>query len=186
MDMDRNDLELLFYALQFAADHHRFGRRKGEDASPYINHPIAVAGELVEIGIDDPEILAAALLHDTVEDTDATPTDIEREFGPRVRRMVEEVTDDTSLPSAERKRLQVEHAAGLSPEAKLIKLADKTCNVRDVGHAPARGWSIERRREYLDWTHRVIAHCRGTNESLEARYDAALAEAYAEVERESA
>ena len=171
------DLPLLFRALRFAADHHRDDRRKGVEASPYINHPIAVASELVAVGIDDPEVLAAALLHDTVEDTTATPAEIEAEFGPRVAWLVAAVTDDQALPSGERKRLQVEHASGLEPDAKLIKIADKICNAYDVGHAPAAGWSFERRSEYLDWSERVVAGCRGVNPALEARYDAVHSDA---------
>lgn len=174
---DRPSLTLLFEALRFAADHHRDDRRKGAGASPYINHPIAVASELVAAGVEDAEVLAAALLHDTVEDTWATPEDIEARFGPRVRALVEAVTDDKSLRSRERKRLQVVHAPGLDPDAKLIKLADKTANVHDVGHDPPASWSLERRRDYLDWTERVVDGCRGTNEALERRYDSELAEA---------
>jgi guanosine-3',5'-bis(diphosphate) 3'-pyrophosphohydrolase len=172
----RIDLSLLFRALRFAADHHRHDRRKGADASPYINHPIAVASELVDVGIVDPEVLAAALLHDTVEDTIATSEEIQREFGPRVRELVDAVTDDKNLRSGERKRLQVAHAPNLDPDAKRIKISDKICNARDVGHSPAAGWSLERRREYLDWTERVVAGCRGVNPALEARYDEVLAD----------
>ena len=184
MNSDVLDLPLLFKALRFAAAHHRDDRRKGEDASPYINHPIAVAAELVDVGVADPEVLAAALLHDTVEDTLATTEDLEREFGLRVRDLVEAVTDEQGLPSRERKRLQVVHAPGLDPDAQLIKIADKTCNAHDVGHAPAAGWSLERRREYLDWTERVVAGCRGVSVVLEARYDAVLSDARAQLESE--
>ena len=184
MNSDVLDLPLLFKALRFAAAHHRDDRRKGEDASPYINHPIAVAAELADVGVTDPEVLAAALLHDTVEDTLATTEDLEREFGLRVRDLVEAVTDEQGLPSRERKRLQVVNAPGLEPHAQLIKIADKICNACDVGHAPAAGWSLERRREYLDWTERVVAGCRGVSPVLEARYDAVLSDARAQLESE--
>ena len=179
-----SDLPLLFRALRFAADHHRDDRRKGAGASPYINHPIAVASELVDAGVVDPEVLAAALLHDTVEDTWATPDDIEAEFGPRVRTLVDAVTDDKSLRSRERKRLQVVHAPDLDPDAKLIKIADKTANVHDVGHDPPASWSVERRQEYLDWTERVVAGCRGHSPALERRYDTELAAARARLDGE--
>jgi guanosine-3',5'-bis(diphosphate) 3'-pyrophosphohydrolase len=175
--MKRTDLSILFRALRFAADHHRDDRRKGAGASPYINHPIAVASELVDAGVEDPEVLAAALLHDTVEDTWATPEEIEAAFGPRVRSLVDSVTDDKSLRSRERKRLQVVHAPDLEPAAKLIKIADKTANVHDVGHDPPAHWTLERRRDYLDWTERVVEGCRGVNETLEWRYDRELAAA---------
>lgn len=177
-------LPLLFCALSFAADHHRFGRRKGEEASPYINHPIAVAAELAEVGVTDHKILAAALLHDTLEDTDATPEDLEREFGPRIRRLVEAVTDDGSLPKEQRKQAQLEQARHMETDAKLIRIADKICNVRDVGFAPAAGWSLNRRREYLDWTEHVVDRCRGHLLPLERRYDNVLAESRAQLDSE--
>ena len=177
-------LPLLFRALSFAADHHRFGRRKGEEASPYINHPIDVAAELAEVGVTDHEILSAALLHDTLEDTDATPADLEREFGPRVRRLVEALTDDPNLASRERKQLQLERAGGLETDAKGIRIADKICNARDVGFAPAQGWSLDRRREYLDWTEQVVSRCKGALPALDDRYVAVLEEARAQLDAE--
>ncbi len=133
------DLALLFRALAFAAHKHRDQRRKDAEASPYINHPIALAEVLAgEGGIADVEVLAAALLHDTIEDTDTRFEELEREFGARIAGMVAEVTDDKNLEKSERKRLQVEHAAGISPGAKLVKLADKICNLRDVAGRAAR------------------------------------------------
>lgn len=120
-------------------------------------------------------MLIAAVLHDTLEDTQTTPTELESRFGPEVRALVEEMTDDKSLPAEERKLRQIEHAPSLTVKAKLIKLGDKIANVRDVTTAPPAKWSRQRRRDYLDWTERVIAGCRGTNAALEARYDEALA-----------
>ena len=114
----KSELALLLKALAFAAHKHRDQRRKDPAASPYINHPIALADVLVnEGGVTDVEVLCAALLHDTVEDTDTTPQEIEGAFGARVARIVAEVTDDQALSKSERKRLQVERAAGLSTEA---------------------------------------------------------------------
>ena len=183
-EFQSTSLPPLFKSLSFAADHHRFGRRKGEDASPYINHPIEVAAELAEVGVIDHEVLAAALLHDTLEDTDATPEDLEQNFGSRVRRLVEAVTDDHSLPKQQRKDQQLAKARDLETEAKLIRVADKICNVRDVGFAPAAGWSLDRRREYLDWTERVVDRCRGHLLPLERRYDDVLAESRAQLAAE--
>jgi guanosine-3',5'-bis(diphosphate) 3'-pyrophosphohydrolase len=158
-------------ALHFSAQKHRDQRRKDPDASPYINHPIEVAETLTRVGgVDSVALLQAAILHDTVEDTETTPEELEQLFGPEVRRVVEEVSDDKSLPKAERKRLQIENTPGLSREAKQIKLADKICNVREVIDSPPEEWSLERRREYLDWTARVVAGCAGSNERLERRY----------------
>ena len=170
------DLALLLKALAFAAHKHRDQRRKDAEASPYINHPIALADVLVnEGGVTDTEVLSAALLHDTVEDTDTTPDELERVFGPRIARIVAEVTDDKNLPKAERKRLQVEHAATISPEAKLVKLADKICNLRDVVERPPASWDLARRTEYFDWAKSVVDRLRGAHPRLEKAFDAAYA-----------
>lgn len=179
--MKRNEFRhvaMLLAALAFAARKHRDQRRKGAEASPYINHPIEVAEILARIGgVDDVTVLQAALLHDTVEDTQTSPAELEREFGATVRKLVEEVTDDKTLAKQERKRLQIEHAPHLSPRAKLIKLADKICNVRDVTHSPPKDWDERRRVAYLDWASEVVAGCRGTNRALERHFDALLRQA---------
>lgn len=164
----------LLRAVAFAAEKHRDQRRKGAQGSPYINHPIAVAEVLALVGgISDLAALQAAVLHDTIEDTETTPTEIEQAFGAEVRDLVVEVTDDKDLPKQERKRLQIEHAPQLSERAKAIKLADKICNVRDMTHAPP-DWTRERRMEYLRWAARVVAGCRGANPGLERYFDEVL------------
>lgn len=166
----------LLQAVEFAAHKHRDQRRKDIDASPYINHPIQVAEMIVRVGgVDDTATLMAAILHDTVEDTEATAEEIEEVFGPEVRDLVMEVTDDKSLPKPERKRLQMEHAPHMSERARLIKLADKTCNVRDIGRSPPADWDAERRAEYLAWAKSVVDGCRGTNAALERYFDECLA-----------
>ena len=171
---------LLLRALEFAAAKHRDQRRKGRGASPYINHPIEVARALAEIGgITDPEILAAAILHDTVEDTQTAPDEIEEVFGRRVRTLVEEVTDDKKLSRAEQRRLQIVHAPTLSPGARLIKLGDKLCNVHDVLHDPPPSWDPVRRREYVAWAREVVSQIRGTNAALEETFDKLLQESAA-------
>lgn len=172
----QNVLQGVLAALSFAAEKHRDQRRKGEGASPYINHPIEVAELLARVGgVADVAVLQAAVLHDTLEDTRTTKHELEANFGPDVRRLVEEVSDDKSLPKAERKRLQIEHAPALSAAARQIKLADKICNVRDVAEKPPTDWSPERRTDYLAWAERVVAGCRGTNPELERMFDEALA-----------
>ncbi len=172
-----SETALLLRALAFSARKHRMQRRKGVDALPYINHPIEVADLLANAGgIDDTTVLVAAVLHDTIEDTETTGAELERIFGPEVRRLVEAVSDDKSLPKAQRKRLQVEHAPKLPVEAKWIKLADLACNVRDITADPPAQWPIERRREYLAWAERVASGCRGSNERLERAFDETLAE----------
>ena len=172
--MDRTTSRLLLEAAHFAADRHRDQRRKDGGATPYINHPLAVAALLAEQGIDDAGVLAAALLHDTVEDTETSIEEIESRFGARIAAIVAEVTDDKALDKAERKRLQVAHAAGKSEGAKLVKIADKTCNLRDIAAAPP-DWPIERKRQYFDWAAEVVGAMRGTHARLEAAFDAAFA-----------
>ena len=172
--LSEKDLALLFRALAFAAHKHRDQRRKDAEASPYINHPIALAEVLAgEGGVTDIGVLAAALLHDTIEDTATTAGELRAAFGERIAAMVIEVTDDKELPKAERKRLQIEHAAGISPGAKLVKLADKICNLRDVAERPPAKWDLERRREYFEWAKRVIDGLRGAHPRLEAAFDSA-------------
>jgi guanosine-3',5'-bis(diphosphate) 3'-pyrophosphohydrolase len=176
----KGELALLLKALAFAAHKHRDQRRKDAGASPYINHPIALADVLVnEGGVHDVEVVCAALLHDTVEDTATTHEELVNAFGARIARIVAEVTDDKRLPKAERKRLQIEHAPHISGEAKLVKLADKICNLRDVAERPPAGWDLARRREYFEWAKRVIDGLRGTPgdemRRLEAAFDAAYA-----------
>ena len=170
--MDTPDLKLLLRALAFAARKHRDQRRKDPEASPYINHPIALANVLVnEAAVSDANTLAGALLHDTIEDTDTTPEELEATFGPVIRRIVEEVTDDMKLPKAERKRLQIEHAPRLSPAARQVKLADKICNLRDVADHPPPHWPLARRQAYFDWAKQVIDGLRGVDPVLEAVFD---------------
>ena len=165
-------------ALAFAALKHRDQRRKGSHQAPYINHPIEVATLVATVGgIDDLAVLQAAILHDTIEDTDATPEEIEREFGIDVRGLVLEMTDDMSLPSPKRKQEQVLRASTLSPRAKAIKIADKIANVGDIARHPPPDWSAERRRNYFAWTQQVIDQVRGTNAALEACYDEVLRQA---------
>ena len=173
----KSELALLLKALAFAAHKHRDQRRKDPAASPYINHPIALADVLVnEGGVTDVEVLCAALLHDTVEDTDTTEQELAAAFGPRVARIVAEVTDDQALSKAERKRLQVEHAGSLSLEAKLVKLADKICNLRDVLQRPPAHWGLERRREYFEWAKDVVDGLRGAHPRLELVFDKAYSQ----------
>ncbi|KAJ3350660.1 Guanosine-3',5'-bis(diphosphate) 3'-pyrophosphohydrolase MESH1 [Entophlyctis luteolus] len=161
-------MHLLIDAAAFAAEKHRGQRRKDLAATPYINHPIGVARILaIEGGVEDEFVLAAALLHDTVEDTDTTFEEIDSRFGSTVGRIVREVTDDKSLDKAERKRLQIETAPSKSKEAKLVKLADKIYNLRDLSREAPVGWTQQRVHEYFLWARRVTDGCAGTNTALE-------------------
>ena len=166
-------MPLFIDALAFAAHKHREQRRKNIAASPYINHPIALAQVLVrEGGVTDTPVLCAAILHDTVEDTQTTFAELEHRFGAEIAGIVREVTDDKTHTKARRKALQVEHAPHLSRGAKLVKLADKICNLRDVAVDPPANWPRERRAEYFEWAKQVIDGLRGTHPVLEAIFDA--------------
>jgi (p)ppGpp synthase/HD superfamily hydrolase len=172
------DLVRITQAADFAARKHIAQRRKGERAEPYINHLTEVAALLAEAtdGLD-PVLVMGGLLHDTLEDTDATYDDLAQLFGPEVASLVAEVTDDKSLPQKERKRLQVEHTPSISRRAKLLKIADKTSNLRGLVASPPSGWSHERLADYVDWADQVVRSCRGLNVRLEAAYDQAFTQA---------
>jgi guanosine-3',5'-bis(diphosphate) 3'-pyrophosphohydrolase len=162
---------ILLDAMEFAAEKHRHQRRKDAHSSPYINHPIALASLLKREGVDDVDVLCAALLHDTIEDTQTTADELRARFGEVITSVVLEVSDDKTLGKDERKRLQIEHAYELSERAKLVKLADKICNVSDIVAAPPARWTLERKRQYLEWAKAVVDRVRGTHTGLEAMFD---------------
>lgn len=167
-----SDLPKLLKAISFAAAKHRNQRRKGANAEPYINHPLEVANILATVGkVSDHNILIAAVLHDTIEDTETTAEEIALIFGEEVCEMVLEVTDDKGLNKHERKLHQIEHAPHLSHGAKHIKLADKISNIRDILENPPAHWPEERKLEYIEWGERVVAGLRGVNAELESLFD---------------
>ncbi|REJ79281.1 MAG: bifunctional (p)ppGpp synthetase/guanosine-3',5'-bis(diphosphate) 3'-pyrophosphohydrolase [Acidobacteria bacterium] len=167
-----SDLEALLKAAHYAARQHKDQKRKGANAEPYIVHPLEVAKLLSTIGgVDDPDVLIAAILHDTIEDTDASENDIAKIFGERVCSIVMEVTDDKSLPKQRRKELQEEHAPHLSHEAKQLKMCDKISNISDIVSNPPADWDLERKLEYVEWGERVFAGLRGANGKLEKHFD---------------
>ncbi|XP_017290506.1 guanosine-3',5'-bis(diphosphate) 3'-pyrophosphohydrolase MESH1 [Kryptolebias marmoratus] len=167
-----SDVALLLEAANFAAYKHRNQIRKDPAGTPYINHPIGVSRILShEGGVSDIDVLQAALLHDTVEDTDTTIEELREKFGETVAGFVQEVTDDKSLPKQERKRLQVEHAPHCSPQAKLVKLADKLYNLRDLNCSIPVGWSAERVQEYFVWASEVVKGLKGANSALEEKLE---------------
>lgn len=169
-------ISLFVRAVHFAADKHRDQRRKDTKASPYINHPIALAQVLSEeAGITDVDVLCAAILHDTIEDTHTTADELRTHFGHRITDIVLEVTDDKSLSKEQRKKLQIEHASHKSPEARLVKLADKICNLRDILSSPPSDWTLARKQEYFEWAAQVIDGLRGSNTQLEAIFDVTFA-----------
>lgn len=166
----------LLEAVMFAAERHRNQRRKDAEASPYINHPIALAHLLATVGeVEDLDVLRAAILHDTVEDTETSEAELRARFGDAVAGLVMEVTDDKALPKPRRKELQVEHAPHKSAGAALVKLADKTCNLQDIAAAPPADWPLARRQEYFDWAKRVVDALPPVSAPMLAAFNAAFA-----------
>jgi (p)ppGpp synthase/HD superfamily hydrolase len=169
-----HDIVRITRALDFAARKHVHHRRKGLAAEPYINHLAEVALLLAEATDGkDTELVIAGLLHDCIEDQGVTFGELAELFGADVAGLVAEVTDDKSLQKAERKRLQVAHAPHKSERARMLKIADKTSNLRSMKSSPPKHWDEQRRREYFEWARAVVAGCRGVSAFLEARFDEA-------------
>ena len=168
------ELAELVKTVNFASIKHKDQRRKDEEQTPYINHPVGVAQILIDAGITDLNVLQAAILHDTVEDTDTTYEELVQTFNKRVADLVMEVTDDKTLPKQRRKDLQVEKAPFKSKEAKMVKMADKLYNLRDLKRSRPIGWTDERVKEYFEWASKVVDGCRGQNENLENELDKIL------------
>jgi (p)ppGpp synthase/HD superfamily hydrolase len=169
-----NDWTAVLRAADMAARWHVHQRRKGIAQEPYINHLLETASLVAEAtNGSDPSLVIAALLHDAVEDQEVPIEVIAREFGKQVADLVSEGTDDKTLPKEERKRRQIENAPKKSSGAKLIKLADKTSNLRAIASSPAANWSVERRLEYIEWAKSVVAGLRGTSPWLEKQFDEA-------------
>ncbi|MCK4920076.1 MAG: bifunctional (p)ppGpp synthetase/guanosine-3',5'-bis(diphosphate) 3'-pyrophosphohydrolase [Bacteroidales bacterium] len=164
---------MIIKAAVFAAEKHRYQRRKGFNQIPYINHPLKVANLLIECGENESNLLISSILHDVIEDTDATEAEVTEKFNSEIAKLVLEVSDNKELPYTTRKELQVKKAPGLSHDAKLIKVADKICNIRDFLVYPV-DWSPERKLAYLDWAKLVVAGCRGLNEKLDQVFDETL------------
>lgn len=163
-----NDLVLISCAADFAARRHAGQRRKGASREPYLNHLAEVAKLLATATAGaDAALVAAGWLHDTIEDTDVTRDQLAELFGADVAALVVEVTDDKTLPKAERKRLQIAHAPHLTARARTIKLADKISNLRSLLVSPPDDWERERLIDYLDWAEQVAAGCQGVNDQLE-------------------
>ena len=177
-----NDLVRIMKAADAAARWHVDQRRKGAAQEPYLNHLLEVASLVAEAtGGQEPDLVIAALLHDAVEDVGVTEAQVAQQFGAGVAGIVMEVTDDKSLPKAERKLRQVASAGQKSREARMIKLADKTSNLRTISVSPASDWSVQRRLDYVQWAREVVAQVRGVSPWLEAQFDAAAGQAIASV-----
>jgi GTP diphosphokinase / guanosine-3',5'-bis(diphosphate) 3'-diphosphatase len=167
-----HDLHAILDAAHFAARKHAGQKRKGAAGEPYINHLLEVA-ELVASALNGPDanLVIAALLHDSVEDAGVSQAELAERFGADVTSLVMEVTDDKSLPKAERKRLQIENAPKKSVRAQVIKLADKISNLRSILTSPPVDWDEERKRQYFEWAKQVISRLSQPNPLLLAEFE---------------
>lgn len=167
-----SNIDKILNAASFAAEKHKSQRRKGTESAPYINHPIAVAKLITDIGKEyDIDIIQAAILHDTIEDTETNSEELIGIFGEKVTAYVVEMTDDKSIPKSERKRLQILNAPHKSPGAKLIKICDKICNITDVTNDPPTHWDLNRRNEYLEWAKQVVDALGEVNSNLKSLFN---------------
>ena len=158
---------IIIDAVYFAAQKHTGQTRKGANAEPYINHPVHVAHLLhTRGGVSNTEILSAAVLHDTLEDTNTTEEELKEKFGETILGFVKEVTDDKTLPKKKRKQIQIEHAPHLSEGATYIKIADKISNITDITTSPPKDWDMKRKQDYLNWAEAVVANCKEVNRPL--------------------
>ena len=180
---NNSDKALILKALEFAAERHRTQFRKGLDRTPFINHPVQVASLLAnDAGETDTDLLAAAILHDVIEDTVSSVAEknelvqtMHEIFGTSITSIALEVTDDKTIEKKDRKRLQVENAPFVSLRAKKLRIADKIMNIRDITANPPEDWTLQRIADYFDWAEKVVAGLRGVNLKLEMMFDESLA-----------
>lgn len=162
-------MDKVIRAIDFAARKHKDQRRKDAAQTPYINHPIEVAHILVMAGVNDVDTLCAAILHDTIEDTQTTREELVEAFGVCITHIVGQCSDDKSLSSARRKHLQIEHTESgyLTKEAQLVKLADKYSNLKGLSVSPPVSWTHQQIRWYVIWAYAVCYHLRNVNSILD-------------------
>jgi guanosine-3',5'-bis(diphosphate) 3'-pyrophosphohydrolase len=169
------EIQTILAAAHYAAEEHASQRRKGAASEPYLNHLIEVAHLVSTTSSEpDPNLIVAALLHDTIEDVGVSKEELTQRFGPDVADLVVEMTDDKALPKQERKQLQIEHASKLSVRAQTIKLADKISNLRSILTSPPTNWDSRRKREYFDWAKRVVDGLTAPNPILKAEFESTL------------
>lgn len=178
-------MQLFINAARFAAVRHRDQKRKGVYGAPYINHLLEVAQLLTLEGIDDEEVLAAAVLHDAVEDVGVTFQELEERFGKRVASLVRELTDDMRLNSRLRKQLEVAHAPTLSEAAQAIKVADKLSNVRAIYNSPPEGWNRARKQEYCDFARVLVHSCTQAPQGLVERFEQTYQETMRRIDKDA-
>ncbi len=171
-EADLTAVQRVMTAALYAAQKHAGQRRKGAAGEPYINHLIEVA-QLVSSALAEPDtnLVMAALLHDSIEDTGVSKDELAQRFGSDVADLVAEVTDDKTLEKRERKRLQVVNAPKKSVRAQALKMADKTSNLRGILTSPPADWSLRRKQEYVAWAKQVVDAFPAPNPILKAEFE---------------
>ena len=165
-------IRLISEAAELAARRHNGMARKGRGNEPYINHLAEVANLLAAVTEGaDPELVAAGWLHDTIEDTETTREELAERFSERVADLVVECTDDMSLPKPVRRERQIADAPHKSPDAKLIKIADKISNIRARILPNPSDAERDDLIDYVTWAEKVVAGCRGGNAILDRTFD---------------
>ncbi len=170
--LNNSDVEKILKGVEFAADKHRLQTRKNKEKTPYIAHPIGVAENLMKTGnVRDASMIIGALLHDTLEDTQTTFSEIEKAFGKDVANYVKELSCDKGLTHSEKNRRQVIEASHKSAGAAQIKLADKLANLSELTHNPPSSWTQERVDQYYEWAQSVIDRLPAANPALKKAVD---------------
>ncbi|KAM3718084.1 Guanosine-3',5'-bis(diphosphate) 3'-pyrophosphohydrolase MESH1 [Dirofilaria immitis] len=169
------DTSLIIKAVDLAARRHRQQRRKDAIQTPYVNHPIGVAYILTNEGqITDTATIIAAILHDIVEDTKTTDKEIRETFGDEVADIVKECTVVKSVKREIRMKSQLQKASELSHKAKLVQLADKLYNIRDIERCIPFGWTKQNVTEYVLFAKNLLSSIRGIHGPLENALDDAI------------
>src|SRR5215510_6061591 len=166
-----SDVRQLTKALLFAAEAHRNHRRKGASQEPYINHLIEVLDLVASVDGGDMDVLVAALLHDVLEDTLTGNEELVGMFGEGVARIVQENSDDMTLPKPERRRARLASRSKKSREARLVKFADIISSLRAISVSPPAGWSNDHRLGYLQSCRNLADAGRGSNSEIEKVFD---------------
>ncbi|EFO18322.1 hypothetical protein LOAG_10172 [Loa loa] len=165
-------ISLIIEAVDLAARRHRQQRRKDAAQTPYVNHPIGVAYILTSEGqITDTTTIIAAILHDIVEHTKTTDEEIRKMFGDEIADIVKECTMVRSMKREARMKSELEKASKLSHKAKLVQLADKLNNIRDIERGTPLGWTKQHVTEYIIFAKDLLSKIRGIHGPLESALD---------------
>jgi (p)ppGpp synthase/HD superfamily hydrolase len=166
---------LIQQARDLATERHAHLHMWNAARSPVIIH-IAEVARYVDTHGGTEEMIAAAWLHDIVEDTDITLEYLERQFGSAISSLVDGLTDPphfAALPLDQRKQMQADRLRSKSNEIKIIKICDQLSNVLRVTNDPPTDWSETTQFQYVQGARTVVDTCRGLNKALDQKFDEA-------------